>query len=77
MGNGGPDPRNQPPGRGVAVTDWRLYTADHRHIDGGEKQIAHEKPRRGRGFSDRDMPHNAEGGPDPRNCSRAGGDSVT
>jgi hypothetical protein len=29
----GPDPRNQPPGRGVAVTNWRLYTADHRHLD--------------------------------------------
>jgi len=34
----GPDPRNQPLGRGVTVTDWRLYTADHRqHIDGGGK----------------------------------------
>ena len=30
----GPDLRNQPPGRGVTVTDWRLYTADHRQLDG-------------------------------------------
>jgi hypothetical protein len=30
----GPDPRNQPLGCGVTGTDWRLYTADHRHIDG-------------------------------------------
>jgi hypothetical protein len=24
VGNGGPEPRNQPLGCGVAVTDWRL-----------------------------------------------------
>jgi len=24
------------------VTDWRLYTADHRHIDGGGNQTAQE-----------------------------------
>src|SRR6516162_3680257 len=30
-----PDRRNQPLGCVVTVTDWRLYTADHRHIDGG------------------------------------------
>jgi hypothetical protein len=48
---GGPDPRNQPPGRGVTVTDWRLYTADHRHLDGGGNQTAQEKtPRVARGF---------------------------
>ena len=36
------------------------------------------KPRTwGRGFSGRDMPHNAEGGPDPGTCSRAGGTKVT
>ena len=35
-----PDPRNQPPGRDVTVTDWRLYTADHRDIDGGGNQNA-------------------------------------
>jgi hypothetical protein len=35
VSDGGPDPRNQPLGRGVTVTDWRPYTADHRHIDGG------------------------------------------
>ena len=29
-----PDPRNQPLSRGVTVTDWRLYTADHRQLDG-------------------------------------------
>src|SRR6516164_3293879 len=29
-----PDRRNQPLGCVVTVTDWRLYTADHRHIDG-------------------------------------------
>jgi len=34
----GPAPLNQPPGCGVAVTDWRLYTADHRHIDGSRNQ---------------------------------------
>jgi len=36
----GPDPRNQPPGRGVTVTDWRLHTAEPRHIDGGGNQTA-------------------------------------
>ena len=53
----GADPRNQPLGCGVTVTDWRLYTADHRqHIDGGGKQTAQEKPRgiaRGFRFSGR------------------------
>ena len=34
MSDEGPDPRNQPLGRGATVTDWRPYTADHRHIDG-------------------------------------------
>ena len=34
-----------------------------------------KSPSWGRGFSGRDMPHNAERGPDPRNCSRAGGGS--
>ena len=34
VSDGGPDPRNQPLGRGVTVTDWRLYTADHRQLDG-------------------------------------------
>jgi hypothetical protein len=36
----GPDPRNQPPGRGVTVTDWRLHTADPRHIDGSGNHTA-------------------------------------
>jgi hypothetical protein len=27
-------PVDKPKGGGVTVTDWRLYTADHRHIDG-------------------------------------------
>jgi hypothetical protein len=36
----GPDPRNQPLGRGVTVTDWRLHTADPRHIDGSGNQTA-------------------------------------
>ena len=26
--------------RGVTVTDWRLHTADHRHIDGGGNKEA-------------------------------------
>ena len=36
----GPDPRNQPPGRRVTVTDWGLHTADPRHIDGSGNQTA-------------------------------------
>jgi len=39
--DGGSDPRNRPLGCGVTVTDWRLYTADHRqHIDGSGNQNA-------------------------------------
>jgi hypothetical protein len=35
------------------------------------------KPRTwGRGFSGRDMPHNAEGGPDPGTCSQAEGGTM-
>jgi len=41
----GPDLRDEPLGCGVTATDWRLYTADHRHIDGGGNQTAQEKPR--------------------------------
>ena len=63
----GPDPRNQPLGRGVTVTDWRLYTADHRHIDGGGNQTTQEKPRGLRGA----LGSRAEWAmrPDPRNVS--------
>jgi hypothetical protein len=31
-------------GCGVTVTDWRLYTADHRHIDGGGNQPRKKGP---------------------------------
>ena len=33
-----PDPCDKPKGCGVTVTDWRLYTADHRDVDGGGNQ---------------------------------------
>jgi hypothetical protein len=36
----GPDPRNQPRGLGVTVTDWQLHTADPRHIDSSGNQTA-------------------------------------
>jgi hypothetical protein len=39
----GPNPGNQPLGCGVTVTDWRLYTADHRHIDGGGNHNAQSR----------------------------------
>ena len=39
----GPDLRDEPLGCGVTVTDWRLYTADHPHIDGGGNQNAQSR----------------------------------
>ena len=36
----GPDPRNQPRGLGVTVTDWRLCTADHRQLEGGTTTLS-------------------------------------
>jgi hypothetical protein len=42
VSDGGPDPRDKPLGCGVTVTDWRLYTADHRPLHGGGNQTAQE-----------------------------------
>ena len=35
-----PDPRDKPRRCGVTVTDWRLYTADHRQLDGGDPEAS-------------------------------------
>ena len=49
-------------------------------IDGrgaGDRPRAKGNPARGRGFSGRDVPHNAEGGPDWRSNPRSGGSTMT